>query len=83
MQKRHQNERKFPSWLDLPDGGRRYWRNVPGRNGWTARYVKLVSPDERTLSFVQEIYDNTGKLVEIHMKYPFDLGHVEIPEEGS
>jgi hypothetical protein len=45
--------------------------------------VKLVSSDELTLSFVQEIYDNTGKLVEVHAKYPFDLGHIEIPEAGS
>ena len=48
--KRRINERKFGSWEELPDGGRRYiYKN-------------------------QEIYDNNGKLVEIHEKYPDDKG---------
>jgi hypothetical protein len=30
---------------------------------------------ELTLRFWQEIYDDQGRLVEIHEKYPLDTGH--------
>jgi hypothetical protein len=73
--KRRQNERKFRSWEDLPSGGRRYWYEVIGRLGWKARYVKEVDANERTVRFYQEIYDDRGKLVEVHEKYPVDKGH--------
>ena len=76
--KRQQNEKKFGSWQDLSDGGRRYWYDVAGRQGWRARYVKEVSADEITLSFYQEIYNEEGELVEIHEKYPSDLGHKSV-----
>jgi hypothetical protein len=69
------NERKFGNWEDRPDGGRRYWYDVIGRNGWRARYVKEVDAFETTMRFVQEIYDPTGELTEVHQKYPVDLGH--------
>lgn len=75
MSTREQNERKFPSWDVLQGGGRRYWLDVVGRSGWKARYVKEVDSDERTLRFYQEIYDESGQLVEVHHKYPVDLGH--------
>ncbi len=75
MSTRAENERKFPNREDLPDGGRRYWLDVPGRLGWTARYVKIVDSNEITLSFHQEIYNAEGELVEIHEKYPVDKGH--------
>ena len=71
MGTRTQNERKFGSWEDLADGGRRYWLDVPGRIGWRARYRKEGDPQERTLRFWQEIYDETGTLVEVHEKYPW------------
>ncbi len=77
--KRIKNEQKFKFWDELPDGGRRYWLIVSGQKGWSAKYVKIVSSDEQTLSFCQEIYDNEGRLKEIHMKYPDDLGHVKHP----
>lgn len=73
--KRRQNERKFGVWDDLPGGGRRYWYDVSGHAGWRARYVKEVDPQETTTRFYQEIYDQTGRLVEVHEKYPVDLGH--------
>lgn len=80
MAKRRQNERTYPNWEDLPDGGRRYWRERPGGDfGW-CRYVKIVDSDERTISFVQEIYDNDGKLIEVHQKYPADTGHQYLTE---
>jgi hypothetical protein len=72
---RTQNEKKFGQWEDLPGGGRRYWLDVPGRQGWRARYVKEVDSGEETQRFCQEIYDDQGKLVEIHEKYPVDKGH--------
>ncbi len=75
MATRKQNERAFPNWEDLPDGGRRYWRERPGGDfGW-CRYVKIVDKDENTLRFVQEIYDDDGILIEVHPKYPQDTGH--------
>lgn len=75
---REQNEQKFSSWEILPPGGRRYRLDVLGKQGWKARYVKEVDADEVTVRFYQEIYDDTGKLVEIHHKYPVDRGHEKI-----
>lgn len=76
--KRHENERKFGQWDEFPDGGRRYWYDVPGRTGWRARYVKEVDAQETTVRFFQEIYDQEGVLVEIHEKYPVDSGHKSV-----
>ncbi len=81
-QKRIQNERKFESWEPLPDGGRRYTYVVAGRRGWRARYVKEVDSEEGTISFLQEIYDAEGKLIEIHRKFPEDTGHRTQGEEA-
>lgn len=47
MSAREQNERKFPNWEELPEGGRRYWLGIPGRHGWRARYVKEKYPVDR------------------------------------
>jgi hypothetical protein len=58
MSTRSQNENKFGQWDQLPDGGRRYRRDVPGRQGWLARYFKDVDADETTVRFWQEIYDD-------------------------
>ena len=80
MSTRPQNERKFGSWEELLNGGRRYWFEVAGRRGWKARYVKEVDVDENTVRFWQEIYNNQGKLVEIHEKYPVDKGHQQVQE---
>ena len=79
MGTREQNERKFSNWETLSPGGRRYWLlNVLGKQGWKARYVKEVDADEITVRFYQEIYDDTGRLVEIHHKYPVDQGHQKV-----
>jgi hypothetical protein len=76
--KRKANERKFPDWEELPDDGRRYFFEVEGRNGWKARYVKEVDKYEETQKFYQEIYDDQDRLVEIHIKFPIDQGHVKL-----
>ena len=76
--KRRENERKFGDWDELPDGGRRYFYEIQGRHDWTARYVKEVDASERTVRFYQEIYNETGQLVEIHEKYPVDKGHSRV-----
>jgi hypothetical protein len=78
MSTKEQNERKFPSWHGLPDGGRRYWLDTLGRSGWRARYVTEVDANEVTVRFHQEIYDENGQLVEVHDKYPVDLGHRKV-----
>ena len=75
MGTRAQNEKKFDSWEELPDGGRRYHLDVAGRSGWLARYLKEVDAEDTTLRFWQEIFDDQGRLVEIHEKYPVDAGH--------
>lgn len=81
QRKRATNERKFRDWQDLPSGGRRYWRDIRGVGGWSARYVKEVDTNEMTVKFRQEIYDEQGVLVEIHEKYPVDNGHQ--PVQGA
>lgn len=78
MSTRSQNEKKFASWEELPGGGRRYCLDVPGRLGWHARYLKAVDANEKTIKFWQEIYDENGKLTEIHEKYPVDKGHKKV-----
>lgn len=79
--KREQNERKFGSWDELADGGRRYWLDVPGRSGWRARYGKEVDSAEVTVMFYQEIFDDQGHLREVHHKFPADLGHQRVGGE--
>jgi len=78
MSSRKQNETKFGHWDEVPGGGRRYWYDLSGRNGWRARYVKIVDAQEQTRWFGQEIYNNTGQLVETHEKYPTDKGHQKV-----
>ena len=75
MASRAQNERKFKYWEELPNGGRIYFREFDGRAGGLARYIKEVDANERTIPFVQEIYDATGRLVAVHEKFPVDLDH--------
>ncbi len=76
--KRRQNERIFGKWDELSDGSRRYFYEVQGRHGWSARYVKEVDNAERTIKFYQEVYDDKGRLVEIHEKYPVNKGHTRV-----
>lgn len=78
---RWNNERKFTNWIELPEGGRRYYFEVKGKRGWIAKYVKEVDLHEETIRFWQEIYNAKGTLVEIHEKYPEDKGHQIIAEE--
>lgn len=78
MSIRDQNERKFGQCDELPGGGRRYRLEVVGRLGWLARYLKEVDAGETTTRFWQEIYDETGRLVERHEKYPVDKGHQKL-----
>ncbi|MFP4642043.1 MAG: hypothetical protein ACLFPU_07695 [Dehalococcoidia bacterium] len=73
--KRANNEKKFSYWAELPNSGRRYWDEVPGRFGFKARYVKEVNGKEETTRFYQEIYDAESNLIEIHEKFPEDSGH--------
>ena len=75
MASREQNERKFAQWRDLAGGGRCYWLEITGREGWRARYCKEVDAQENTTRFWQEIYDKSGMLVEVHQKFPVDTGH--------
>ena len=75
MSTRAQNESKFQHWVELAGGGRQYWLDVQGRLGWLARYIKQVDSAETTVRFWQEIYDDQGRLVEVHEKYPVDKGH--------
>ncbi|MGA0560295.1 hypothetical protein ACO2Q8_26765 [Larkinella sp. VNQ87] len=76
--KRKENEQKFKKWITTAMGGRVYRFIVPGKHGWVAHYVKEVDADELTLSFRQEIYDESGNLREIHVKYPEDKGHIKL-----
>jgi hypothetical protein len=75
---RGQNERKFGQWEELPSGGRRYRLEILGRAGWRACYLKEVDATETTTRFWEELYDHTGRLVEIHEKFPVDKGHQRV-----
>ncbi len=83
MATRKSNERRFTLWDDLPDGGRRYYRLIPGKVRGYARYVKAVDAHENTLTIVQEVYDNEGRLIAIHQKFPEDIGHQAIGLEDE
>lgn len=78
MADRKDNERRFPNWDELPDGGRRYYQIRQGRATGYARYVKVVDANEITQSLVQEIYDESGQLISVHQKYPEDTGHQSV-----
>jgi hypothetical protein len=78
--KRRQNERDWPQWQDLPDGRRRYWFRRPGTERGYQILFKEVGFDpktqlEETVRMWQEIYDDDGRLVQTHQKYPIDTGH--------
>jgi hypothetical protein len=77
-QKRCENEKKFENWEELDSGGRRYFYWVEGQYGWKARYVKEVDAMEQTVRFYQKIFNEKGRLVEIHEKYPMDTGHKKV-----
>jgi len=77
---REQNEKRFKNWDTLPGGGRRYWSDRQGVNGFQ-RMVKIVDADEITLQFVQEIYNEDSALIERHQKYPVDTGHEILSDE--
>jgi len=51
--KRRQNERKFGTWRDLPDGGRLYSYEVKGRSGWLAKYLDNTSVFALTRAFAR------------------------------
>jgi hypothetical protein len=75
MATHEQNERRFKNWVDLPDGGQRYWTDRQGAVSGFQRMIKVVDADETTLQLVQEIYNDDNILVERHQKFPVDTGH--------
>lgn len=78
MASREQNERKFGHWEELPGGGRRYVREFTGRASGRALYIKEVDANEHTIRFAQEVFDQSGRLVAVHEKFPVDLGHKQL-----
>ena len=78
--RRQQNERDWQNWEDLPENRRRYWLKRTGAVwGWQILFKEvLFRPEtqlEETTRMWQEIYDDHGKLVESHQKFPTDTGH--------
>lgn len=76
--KRELNEKKYDSWEQTEDGGRKYQKKVEGKKGWYAIYLKTTDMNEETLDFRQLIYNDLGNLEEIHVKYPINSGHIKI-----
>lgn len=77
---RRRNERDWPNWKDLPDGRRQYWIRRQGREWGCQIMFKEVVFDpktqlEQTARLWQEVYDDNGKMVESHQKFPVDTGH--------
>ena len=60
------------------EGGKAAFSLKPESDG-----AKLVDENDSTLKFWQEIYDNLGKLVEIHEKYPLDKGNVKLSDNDN
>lgn len=81
MATREQNEKEYRNWQNLPDGGRRYWRERKGKVSGLQRMIKLVDAAENTRSVIQEIYNDEGELIERHQKYPQDTGHQVIAKD--
>ena len=81
MATREQNEKEYRNWTDLPDGSRRYWRDRKGKIDGLQRMVKVVDAQENTLSVIQEIYNDSGELIERHHKFPRDTGHQVIAKD--
>ncbi|MEZ4737337.1 MAG: hypothetical protein R3E79_60445 [Caldilineaceae bacterium] len=79
MATREQNEKRFKHWRDLPGGGRLYWFDRQGINGYQ-RMIKIVDASEQTLFVIQEIYTD-DVLIERHHKYPVDTGHERLTDE--
>jgi hypothetical protein len=75
--KRRLNEKKYETWTEIKTG-RIYRKSITGKFGWKAEYVKTVNKQEETILFIQNIYNEKGKLVEIHEKFPIDKGHKKI-----
>jgi hypothetical protein len=53
-------------------------KRVTGRAGGYARYCKEVDAAETTVRFWQEIYDENGRLLSMHEKFPVDSGHKNV-----
>jgi hypothetical protein len=78
MATRQQNEKVFPQWEEMANGGRTYFRKITGRSGGYARYCKETDAAEKTVRFWQEIYDRNDKLIARHEKFPLDSGHKSV-----
>ena len=72
------NERKFKNWIETETGGRIYTKELKGKFGWKAEYIKEVDENEKTLEFKQNIYNESGILIEVHEKFPIDKGHKKL-----
>lgn len=49
-----------------------------GQAGLAGALFEGVDRAETTLRFRQEIYDDQGRLAEVHEKYPVDKGHQQV-----
>jgi hypothetical protein len=61
----------------------RYWIRRPGTQwGWQTLFKEvLFDPNtqlEQTVKLWQEVFDDDGKLVESHQKFPTDTGHQKL-----
>lgn len=63
--KRKKNEKEYSSWTDLENGGRIYTKdiNAGDKSGKTAHYEKTVDENEKTVTFIQKIYDKDGGII--------------------
>lgn len=42
--------------------------------------MKEVDAEENPTTFIQQIFDEHGRLIEVHEKYPEDKGHKKMEE---
>ncbi len=61
----------------------RKFARCEGQNDLVSPVPEACDDQENTIRFWQEIFNENGLLVELHEKYPIDLGHQRQVEQDS
>jgi hypothetical protein len=73
-------EESYSSFTQFGSGSRTYYTEMePGRVSGSHRYALHVDASENVVWFRQEIFDDAGNLVSVHVKLPVDTGHIHLP----
>jgi hypothetical protein len=79
-----EREQKYLFYTQFRSGSRTYYTAKElGRVSGSSRYALHVDASENVVWFRQEIFDDAGNLVEVHVKRPVDTGHIHLPLRGE